>query len=67
MLGVTEGSLMLASESGGHVVSCSGYDCVSHMAMPNQSAPLSSKEYDLFVWLGLLAEGSLGRIMLHFM
>jgi hypothetical protein len=55
---------MFVSLSGGQVFTCSGYDCVSHMAMPNQSAPLSSKEYDLFGLFGLLADGSVGSVTL---
>ena len=54
----------MLSLSGVHVLICSGNDCVSHMAMPNQSAPLSSKENDLFTLFGLLAGGSVGSVTL---
>ena len=62
--GLVAGLRMLLSLSGVHVLICSGYDWVSHMAMPNQSAPLSSKENALFTLFGLLAGGSTGSVTL---
>ncbi len=55
---------MLLSLSGVHVDFCSGQDCVSHMAMPNQSAPASSVWNDLFTLFGLLVDGSAGSVTL---
>jgi len=59
------GSLMFESLSGVHVLSVSGYDCVSHMAMPNQNAMPFSNVYDLPGLFGWFAEGSVGIVTFH--
>ena len=53
---------MLLSLSGVHVDTCSGYDCVSHRAIPNHSAPLSSKLYPLPGCVGCDGVGSCGSV-----
>ena len=52
---------MLVSLLGSQVDTCSGNDCVSQSAIPNQKAPWSSKLYERFI--GFEAGGSLGSFM----
>jgi hypothetical protein len=57
--------VILESLSGAHVLTCSGYEAVSHIAMPNQNAGVSWKLHDRpgFTEGG----GSLGNVTCHWL
>ncbi len=53
---------MFVSLSGEQVLTCSGYDCASHIAISNQNAGWSSKLKDFPAWVELFGEGSFGGV-----
>ena len=55
---------MLLSLFAGQVPTCSGYDCVSHSAIPNHHVGFSWNEYDLPGAFGFVGDGSLGSVRL---